>query len=452
MKVQGTYTFPAHAEQVWDLLMDPHALMQIVPGLQTVQVKPDGEIVFDANLGLGPVRGTFCGNVHLLDQQRPTHVRIVGEGKGSVGSVRGTCDVHTQDQGDTTRIDYEADVRMGGALKGVGEPFLKRAMDVVMRRSFERLQRACPAGGGNGPDGESSSLSKTTQVWDEMNQAEVRQVAWSSLAELSQWYANEFSGSEPGNLYIHRLLAERLGERRVGLRGAALVCGDMAAERGYFETDSICKFAEVDGFDISSVSLSKYKPQDLQFNSRVTDCNNFVLDPGAYDLVVTCFGAHHVYNLGNFFYQAAKSLNRGGLFYMIEWVGPTFLQIPRSNHLVASALLLSMFDRRTRTTHVGQVKGRWIQYPPAALEPSEACNSTELVPQFCKYFQPIKMTFFAGLAYPIFEGIAQNLNQSDPGVRRKIRTVYEIEKLLMRLRVIKPLFAMAVGAKRDGIF
>ena len=87
MKINGNYTFPANAETVWDLLLDPQVLLQVIPGLESVDVKPDGNILATAMIGVGPVKGRFTGTLHLLDQQRPTHVRVTGEGKGGPNIV-----------------------------------------------------------------------------------------------------------------------------------------------------------------------------------------------------------------------------------------------------------------------------------------------------------------------------------------------------------------------------
>lgn len=98
---------------------------------------------------------------------------------------------------------------------------------------------------------------------------------------------------------------------------------------------------------------------------------------------------------------------------------------------------------------MGQKKGvLWIQQRPDEFDPSEACNSKNLYPQFIKYFKPIKIVLFGGLSYPIFEGIAQNIDQSKKWNLRKIKIIYGIEKFLTKIHFIKPLFMITVAGKR----
>jgi SAM-dependent methyltransferase len=298
-----------------------------------------------------------------------------------------------------------------------------------------------------------SNLDKVAQTWDHFDTGEMRTVAWSAVRYVLQANDRAFSGNLSSTEYIHRALASRLGDQGVGLNGAALACGDMVSERSHFETDVIVRFSDVDGFDISSASLSKYQPANLRFHAYVTDCNDLILEAEKYDLVVACHGAHHVYNLGNLFYQARKSLKDHGLFFMAEWIGPEHLQIPRPNRIIAKLILLALFDAKTRTTHIGQRKGlRWIQLPPAAFEPSEACNSTELMPHFLKYFKPLKLVCYAGLSYPVFEGIAQNIDQTKPINQMKIGLIHGLERVLTHLGLIRPLFVTALAEKRPGVF
>lgn len=295
------------------------------------------------------------------------------------------------------------------------------------------------------------ALEQAKRTWNEIDINQVRDVSWCSISFISKKIARSFSGTESPVSLIHNLLAQRLTEEHSKkLRGAALVCGDMEAERGFFENSQTVKFAEVHGYDLSEVSLAKYVSQEeVDFTPSVIDCNDLILERNTYDLIVGCHGVHHVYNLGNIFYQAHKSLKDGGLIYLYEWIGLEYLQIPRTNHIVASILLVILFPSRSmRRTHMGKVKGRWVQYRQESFDPSEACNSQELQTQFLKYFRPLRVDLHGGLAYPIFEGIAQNIDQSELSNKIKIRLVYYIERILTKMKIVKPCFMVVLAEKR----
>jgi hypothetical protein len=102
---------------------------------------------------------------------------------------------------------------------------------------------------------------------------------------------------------------------------------------------------------------------------------------------------------------------------------------------------------------MGKLKGiHYVQDAPDSFDPSEACNATELWPQFRKYFDVVAEYRHAALSYPMFEGIAQNLALNDPSTRQRIKVIVDIERLLTRLRVVQPLFVVAIGRKKPGVF
>ena len=146
-------------------------------------------------------------------------------------------------------------------------------------------------------------------------------------------------------------------------------------------------------------------------------------------------GIHHVYNLGNpSFNPTGPSLIMGSFISTNGWSRISPGPLAESDRRCASSFLLFPVCA-TRTTHEGRVKGIWQQCRPEEFEPSEACNSRELLPQFLKYFKPIKMYLHGGLMYPIFEGTAPNIDETKLINKLRIRIVYHAETLLTKLRL-----------------
>ena len=140
VKVNGSYVFAAPAVEVWDLLLDPQVLLQVIPGLQKVDVNGD-DIVATATIGVGPVKGVFSGKLSLLEQRRPSHVRIVGEGKGGPGFLKGSCTIDAAEDGGRTTINYLADVQIGGTLATVGQRLVDATTQSIMQQGFTAFNR-----------------------------------------------------------------------------------------------------------------------------------------------------------------------------------------------------------------------------------------------------------------------------------------------------------------------
>jgi SAM-dependent methyltransferase len=293
-------------------------------------------------------------------------------------------------------------------------------------------------------------LAQVKDVWNSIDIGKVRDVAWSSIGYFGTRNASRISDKNVQE-YIWDILKEgKSREEGKALRGCVLLCGDMAGESCFFSNPTDINFSEVDGFDISDVSLARVQESDFKFNGRVADCNDITLSANTYDLIVGSHGVHHVENLGGLFYQCHKSLKSSGLIYLNEWIGPNFLQIPIVNHLLSTSLLYLLYPKKkSRVTHEGRVKGLWLQYPPSAFDPSEACNAKDLIPQFLNYFDPVQTVYFGGLTYPIFEGLGHTIDENAISNKIRIRIIYYAERLFTWMGIIQPLFVITVAKKRD---
>lgn len=296
-------------------------------------------------------------------------------------------------------------------------------------------------------------LSEAQSTWDSIDIAQVRDVAWTAIPYFMQRNLARLGAPDP-HARVRAVLTTRasVGRRRE-LVGGVLLCGDMTGEAPLFRADETLAFKAVDGFDISPASLeradTRADAQGIPFHGRVADCNTLELDAGRYDLLVGHHGIHHVMNLAGLFAQARKGLRPEGLLVIDEWIGPAFLQIPRRNAFFARLLLFGLYPkRRSRTNHMGQVKGRWLQLPPEAFDPSEACNAESLLPEYHRNFQPIAEVAYGGLTYPVFEGLAHTIDTSRWTNWLRIRIVWWVERILTSLGLVRPLFVSSFGAPR----
>lgn len=300
------------------------------------------------------------------------------------------------------------------------------------------------------------NIDKARQFWQQQDLLKVRNVAWTAISYFDEKYVRRMTGSESLPRYLWSLLENRThAAKRDDLAGCALVCGDMKGESVFFEHASGVRFTEVHGYDLAAAVISSYQPKDqgVVFHPHVVDINDLVLaKEGFFHLIIGSHGIHHVMNVGNLFFQANKALAPDGLFFMCEWIGPRYLQIPRPNRIVATSLLFLLFPKRSRTMHDGTVRGRWIQFPPEFFDPSEACNSTAILGAYTSFFRPIRSVFFGGLAYPIYEGCGYLYDEGSWSRswrhRMRVRIVYFLEKWLTAIGIVKPLFVFTVGEKK----
>jgi carbon monoxide dehydrogenase subunit G len=141
MKVEGSHTIAAPRERVWEMLLDPAVLERTLPGCE--KLEPDGENQFrvSAKIGLAAVRGAYTGTVRLTDLDPPQACTLVLEGKGGPGFLRGHARVRLSAQGESTLLDYQADVQVGGLMAAIGQRMLQGMASTLLAVFFQNFEK-----------------------------------------------------------------------------------------------------------------------------------------------------------------------------------------------------------------------------------------------------------------------------------------------------------------------
>ncbi|WP_448622150.1 SRPBCC family protein [Geodermatophilus sp. URMC 65] len=112
----------ATPDRVWSVLTDPAVLARTIPGCLALERVGEDSYRMDVSVGVGAVKGTYAGEVHLTDQQRPTSYVMHASGAGAPGQVRATVTIELAPDGDSaTVLTYSADAVVGGPVAGVGQ-------------------------------------------------------------------------------------------------------------------------------------------------------------------------------------------------------------------------------------------------------------------------------------------------------------------------------------------
>jgi carbon monoxide dehydrogenase subunit G len=80
LKIEGSYTFKAPRQKVWDVLLDPKIMAQCIPGCESLKgVGPD-QYIATMKVGVAAVKGTYKGKVSIREKQAPAHYILSGQG------------------------------------------------------------------------------------------------------------------------------------------------------------------------------------------------------------------------------------------------------------------------------------------------------------------------------------------------------------------------------------
>ena len=140
MKLAGTQTLPAPRQTVWRLLTDPVCLAACLPGCEKLEPTAAHAYRGELQLGVAAIRGRYSGTVRLEDIQAPHHYKLVLDGKGRQGFIRGAGTIDLTEQADHTVLRYSGDVQLGGPLAGVGQRMLDGVAKMMLGQFFSALE------------------------------------------------------------------------------------------------------------------------------------------------------------------------------------------------------------------------------------------------------------------------------------------------------------------------
>jgi uncharacterized protein len=145
MKIEGTYTLSAPRELVWSLMIDPDVLSRCVPGVQSLENTEGTAYKLTLKTGVGAIKGVYNGAIKLEDLREPEHYKMIVEGKGGAGFVKGVGELDLVEQGDETVVNYAGDVSVGGTIAGVGQRMILSTAKMMTAQFFTALEAEAAA-------------------------------------------------------------------------------------------------------------------------------------------------------------------------------------------------------------------------------------------------------------------------------------------------------------------
>jgi carbon monoxide dehydrogenase subunit G len=140
MKLEGTHQIHASRERVYQSLIDPEVLQRCIPGCERLEKTGGDTFAATIRVGVGSIKGIFNGNVRLEDMRAPEHYRIVVDGKGAPGFMKGSGDLDLQEQDGSTIIKYVGEIQVGGTIAGVGQRMLQGTAKMMAAQFFTALE------------------------------------------------------------------------------------------------------------------------------------------------------------------------------------------------------------------------------------------------------------------------------------------------------------------------
>ena len=102
----------------------------------------NNEYTATVTISMGPIRSKFDAKVTMVDLQPFESYKLIVEGNGPSGFVRGESQIKLTGSGSKTTVDVDSDSSSGGLLARVGQRMVETFARSMMDRFFTCLQKS----------------------------------------------------------------------------------------------------------------------------------------------------------------------------------------------------------------------------------------------------------------------------------------------------------------------
>ena len=139
MKIAGANHLPFPPERAYALMQDPAVLARAIPGCESLERTGDNEYKMKMKMMLASFSGAFEGKVRLVDPVPTTSFRMVVEGSGKIGFMKGDGALTLTAKDGGTEVSYEGEAQVGGTMAAVGQRLIDTTARMLIKKFFEKL-------------------------------------------------------------------------------------------------------------------------------------------------------------------------------------------------------------------------------------------------------------------------------------------------------------------------
>jgi carbon monoxide dehydrogenase subunit G len=140
VKISGSYTLPLPRERAYQMMQDPEILARAIPGCESLEKIGPDEYRMKMKMALASLSGAFEGKVRITEQTPPESFRLVVEGSGKIGFVKGDGLLKLSPVEGGTEVSYDGEAQVGGTMAAVGQRLIDGTAKMMIKKFMENLR------------------------------------------------------------------------------------------------------------------------------------------------------------------------------------------------------------------------------------------------------------------------------------------------------------------------
>jgi uncharacterized protein len=218
MDIEGTYTLQATTQEVWASLLDLQTLQRTIPGIEELEKLGEDTYAFTIHIKHAPLRGSYSGQVDVIERQYPFSYRVICESEGQPCKLHSEWTIELMAHHEYTVVAYKGTLHLVKAAVLLPIPLVKGTIKVLIQQFFTALADHLHTA--------SRSYAATTGVAyspSEFNQVNYGRIAISPSVNQPEFFHRvvrqlRLGGNDPllGEQWVRRL-------RRIGIVSVLLL-------------------------------------------------------------------------------------------------------------------------------------------------------------------------------------------------------------------------------------
>lgn len=162
MKLEGSFKFDEGQAQVWEAVTNPRHLEKAIPGCASLKEYEPNKYDVLLKIAIPAVKGSYTLKFEMADAQPPQQCRLIGEGSGGPGFVKGETTINLTVEDGGTVLNYAGDVQVGGLIAGIGQRMIGGIAKMMAKQFFKNIGKEMKGSTFCVANSEPASLSAVT--------------------------------------------------------------------------------------------------------------------------------------------------------------------------------------------------------------------------------------------------------------------------------------------------
>lgn len=141
LRLEKTYSIAHPKSVVWQSILDPDLLAEILPGCKSLKPLGSDQYVAEIEIKIGPVKGRYDSELQILDKIPMEGYSFNVSGIGSKGHMAGDGTVRLTEEDGATVLSFSAKGNVGGLLARVGQRLIEAAGKKLMDQGFANFEK-----------------------------------------------------------------------------------------------------------------------------------------------------------------------------------------------------------------------------------------------------------------------------------------------------------------------